>query len=291
MRLFPEYLLKRFATGGLPLAPLRCTVYHSSLECFPGPSPPFSPQVPAPSRAVPRLFPRPTRPLEALAPPPRRSRPSFPGCAASREALSRSRLGLRPRDLGVSAPPRPCLTLESGGGRAACAPLQPQLPQRRAPPLPPPATRGRASPPGARGWRVGRGGGHGDSGPSAISHFGGARGLSGPAALTCLGRGLPAAGAGLTFSQAGAGVYNYCPPPRQHRRPGDKAEEEVAERQGQTLPPPPPPPPPCGRGRRRRRRRGFLRGSRRNHERLTGRRRRHGGEAPGCACALGPAHI
>lgn len=32
----------------------------------------------------------------------------------------------------------------------------------------------------------------------------------------------PPPGRELTFSEAGAGVYNYCPPPRQGRRPADR---------------------------------------------------------------------
>lgn len=51
----------------------------------------------------------------------------------------------------------------------------------------------------------------------------------------------------FTFSEAGAGVYNYRPPPRQQRRPGGaEAAVEVAERQGRR----------CRRRRRLRRRAG-----------------------------------
>lgn len=62
---------------------------------------------------------------------------------------------------------------------------------------------------------------------SAISHTRGApgglgaRGLSWSAGVEGLKTGPPPPpGRELTFSEAGAGVYNYCPPPRQRRRPG-----------------------------------------------------------------------
>lgn len=135
---------------------------------------------------------------------------------------------------------------------------------------------------GARGTK--------DSGPSRVGHFVhsgraplGTEGLSWVSALKT---GLPPPpGRELTFSEAGAGVYNYCPPPRQGRRPANRPRwrwrrgRDNRCRQHRL----------CRRASGvwggRRRRQGVLKGSCHHHPRLTGQRRRHGGEARYCACA------
>lgn len=120
-----------------------------------------------------------------------------------------------------------------------------------------------------------------------VGHFAGGAGRSAftrPRELRAEARAAPAAGRELTFSEAGAGVYNYCPPPRQQRRPGVRGCGGGGGEAGTPLPPPPPPPQ-SRRGGGRRRRPDFLRGSRRHHPRLTGRRQRHGGGARRRACA------
>lgn len=124
----------------------------------------------------------------------------------------------------------PCLPGTPGPPASARPPLSltPWPPQHaEASLLPPHATWGPRRPsPGRRGARRAE-----DSGHYRVGHFarrGAAGGLDAQGLL--LGRGVeglkagppPPPGRELTFFEAGAGVYNYCPPPRQRRRPGDR---------------------------------------------------------------------
>lgn len=78
-------------------------------------------------------------------------------------------------------------------------------------------------------------------GSSAISQAGRSA-FTRPRELRAEARAAPAAGRELTFSEAGAGVYNYCPPPRQQRRPGVRGCGGGGGEAGTPLPTPPPPP-------------------------------------------------
>ena len=114
------------------------------------------------------------------------------------------------------------------------------------------------------------------SGPvrSAISHSAGAPGLSRVAGWRGWRPGPPPPpGRELTFSEAGAASTTTVPLPASAASPGIGRGGGGGEA-GTTAAAPPPPPLPNRRGKRRRRRRpDFLRGSRRHHQRLTGRNR------------------
>ena len=119
--------------------------------------------------------------------------------------------------------PFPATPVKTSPWTSLC-PLNPQLPELAGVSLSPPRSTGgpwRPSPRAAGGEEGGRtpaptrsAMAHARGAPSLHWAAEGAEGLkTGPP---------PPPGRELTFSEAGAGVYNYCPPPRQRRRPGDR---------------------------------------------------------------------
>ena len=150
----------------------------------------------------------------------------FPGCSISRRA------GLRPSASGafsllasvpITSSPSLALSLSIYSlGRVASLPLQPQLPRQRRRPFSLRDPRGSPAPV-SQGWRVGRGAESLRSCP--VRHFalsGRAGPLPGRRMEGLKARAAPAAGAGTHLLWGRGSVYNYCPPPRQRRQPGDR---------------------------------------------------------------------
>ena len=107
-------------------------------------------------------------------------------------------------------------------GRVASLPLQPQLPRQRRRPFSLRDPRGGPAPV-SQGWRVGRGAESLRSCP--LRHFalcGRAGPFPGRRMEGLKARAAPAAGAGTHLLWGRGSVYNYCPPPRQRRQPGDR---------------------------------------------------------------------
>ena len=115
--------------------------------------------------------------------------------------------------------PRPD-TLQSRPGRLSPAPTS-APPAAETSLLPPRSTWDPA--PVSQGWRVGRGAESLRSRP--LRHFalcGRAGPLPGRRMEGLKARAAPAAGAGTHLLWGRGSVYNYCPPPRQRRQPGDR---------------------------------------------------------------------